>query len=388
MSYQSLIRVLGAIPPTGWHSTREIHQRADADGHKVTRRTMERTLDALVSSPFPPIEVRGGEAPGKAKEWRWRRSHALKEHAHHEAVLVEKLLLHRLARHLLPPSAAQRVKEEALAAQGEVFAKRDSKAAWWTDRVLALPPGPQRFPRKLSPGVFDAVSTALWKRRQLKIEYYNRSETGWREQILHPQGLVQDGYLLYLVAAAFDYPDVRHYSLTRMRNPEVLPAPSRVIDDPHFADHVARQFHWPFGDAKPVSFRIHSGRKIELEELPISADQVIDPLPDDAGYHRVTVTLPWSLRLDAFLKSFGDEVLLTPSEPELVEERDELYERAVEIVIRRQKASVSLLQRHLKLGYSRACQLMAALESAQIVSAPSEDGTRRVLRPSISDAVR
>ncbi|MCB1600688.1 MAG: WYL domain-containing protein [Xanthomonadales bacterium] len=309
MSYESLIRVLGAIPPTGWHSTREIHDRAKDNEHEVTRRTMERTLDALLRSPQPPIEMRGGEGPGKAKEWRWKRNHPLKDHAHHEAVLVERLLLHRLAHHLLPPATAQRLNEDARAALGEVAAKPDSNAAWWTERVLALPPGPQRFPRKLDAGVFDAVSTALWKRRQLKIEYRNRTETGWREQTVHPQGLVQDGYLFYLVAVAFDYPEVRHYSLTRMRNPEVLPAPSRVIEDPNFADHVAKQFHWPFGEPKPITFLIHTERKIELEELPISLDQVIDPVPNEEGYHRVTATLAWSLRFEAFLKSFGDQAI-------------------------------------------------------------------------------
>ena len=314
MSYESLILVLGAIPPTGWHSTREIHDRAVSDGHAVTKRTIERTLDSLVTSRFPPIEVRGGDGPGKAKEWCWKRNHPLKEHAHRESVLVEKLLLYRLARHLLPPATAQRLKDAAIDAQSQMAIDRDSNAAWWTDRVLALPPGPQRFPRRLSPGVFDAVSSALWKRRQLKVEYRNRSETGWREQIVHPQGLVQDGYLFYLVAVAFDYPEVRHYSLTRMRNTEVLAASSRVIEDPHFANHVAKQFHWPFGDPKPFTFLIHSGRKIELEELPISPDQVINPVPNGEGYHRVTATLAWSLRLDAFLKSFGDEVLLEAKE--------------------------------------------------------------------------
>jgi len=62
------------------------------------------------------------------------------------------------------------------------------------------------------------------------------------------------------------------------------------------------------------------------------------------------------------------------------EPQDELFERAAEIVVGCQSASVSLLQRHLKLGYQRACRLVTALELAQVITTPSADGSRRVLR--------
>lgn len=59
---------------------------------------------------------------------------------------------------------------------------------------------------------------------------------------------------------------------------------------------------------------------------------------------------------------------------------DECFELAVDLVVRSQRVSISLLQRHLKLGYARAARLMAALESAGVISAPSEEGVRRVMR--------
>lgn len=64
-------------------------------------------------------------------------------------------------------------------------------------------------------------------------------------------------------------------------------------------------------------------------------------------------------------------------------ESDELTLPAAELVVRTQTASISHLQRRLKIGYSRACKLAAALERAGIISAPSDDGIRTVLRSNI-----
>jgi len=312
MSYESLIRLLGAIPPTGWHGTASIHQRSQANDHKLSKRSVERNLAGLAEQHFPPIERRGGDGRGKAMEWRWKSEHPLKAHAHREGVIVEKLLLHRLAGQLLPPQIADRLAEDERRARSELAAQPDGRAAWWIDHVAALPPGPQRFPKALEPDVFDAVSNALWNRRKLEVEYRNRTETGWRPLTLHPQGLVQDGYLLYLVAMVNDYTDPRHLSLARMRSPRPTNFPARIIPDFDFRKHVARQFDWPYDEPQPIEFWIHADRRMELHELPISADQQIDPTADAKGFHRVTATLAPNHRLDTFLRGFGRSVRRTP----------------------------------------------------------------------------
>jgi hypothetical protein len=75
-----------------------------------------------------------------------------------------------------------------------------------------------------------------------------------------------------------------------------------------------------------------------------------------------------------------DKVVLPSSGGSEVDGADECFPRAVEIVVRRQRVSVSLLQRHLKLGHERARRLVSALEVAGIVSAPTDEGERSVLR--------
>lgn len=66
-------------------------------------------------------------------------------------------------------------------------------------------------------------------------------------------------------------------------------------------------------------------------------------------------------------------------EPEEDGQRDELFEEAKALVIRHQQGSVSLLQRRLKLGYSRAARLIDQLEAAGVVGPFDGSKAREVL---------
>ena len=62
-------------------------------------------------------------------------------------------------------------------------------------------------------------------------------------------------------------------------------------------------------------------------------------------------------------------------------EADPLYDQAVEIVLRTRRASISLVQRHLRIGYNRAARLIEQMEKAGLVSAMQTNGNREVLVP-------
>jgi S-DNA-T family DNA segregation ATPase FtsK/SpoIIIE len=64
---------------------------------------------------------------------------------------------------------------------------------------------------------------------------------------------------------------------------------------------------------------------------------------------------------------------------ELGGEQDPLYDEAVSIVIDTRKASISYLQRRLKIGYNRSARLIEAMEAAGVVSAMSSNGVRELL---------
>ena len=107
---------------------------------------------------------------------------------------------------------------------------------------------------------------------------------------------------------------------------------------------------------------------------------------DDHEVHKVV----------AFLKQAGepeyiDEILAEPDMMsssnlggifEAVEaESDPLYDQAVRIVTETRKASISGVQRRLKIGYNRAARMVEEMEQAGIVGPLESNGSREVLAP-------
>ena len=62
-------------------------------------------------------------------------------------------------------------------------------------------------------------------------------------------------------------------------------------------------------------------------------------------------------------------------------EADPLYDQAVAIVLKTRRASISLVQRHLRIGYNRAARLIEQMERAGMVSPMQTNGNREILVP-------
>jgi len=89
-----------------------------------------------------------------------------------------------------------------------------------------------------------------------------------------------------------------------------------------------------------------------------------------------------------------DEILQAPASPtpglagidspagaDMDSEQDPLYDQAVQVVIETRKASISGVQRRLKIGYNRAARMVEAMEQAGLVGPLQSNGSREILLP-------
>jgi S-DNA-T family DNA segregation ATPase FtsK/SpoIIIE len=122
-------------------------------------------------------------------------------------------------------------------------------------------------------------------------------------------------------------------------------------------------------------------------------------LPPGSGYpqrvHGAFVSDQEVHRVAEYLKAQGEpnyvEGVLTSLDEPGVEggeldgganpEADPLYDQAVEIVVKTRRPSISLVQRHLRIGYNRAARLIEQMEKAGLVSTMQSNGNREVLAP-------
>jgi S-DNA-T family DNA segregation ATPase FtsK/SpoIIIE len=62
-------------------------------------------------------------------------------------------------------------------------------------------------------------------------------------------------------------------------------------------------------------------------------------------------------------------------------ESDPMYDQAVAVVLKNRRASISLVQRHLRIGYNRAARLLEQMEQSGLVSTMQSNGNREILVP-------
>ena len=104
----------------------------------------------------------------------------------------------------------------------------------------------------------------------------------------------------------------------------------------------------------------------------------------DQEVHRVTEYLKTQGQpnyIDGVLNSLEESGEGGEGGATLDAEADPLYDQAVEIVLKSRRASISLVQRHLRIGYNRAARLIEQMEAAGLVSSMQSNGNREVIAP-------
>jgi len=151
-----------------------------------------------------------------------------------------------------------------------------------------------------------------------------------------------------------------------------------------------------------IAFQVHSRAdsrtildQMGAEQLLGMGDMLFMP-PGTAlpiRVHGAFVTDEEVIRVTDFLKASGKpeyepsvlagtpEPGLAPGDPDTSGEEDPLYDQALAFVTETRRASISAVQRRLRVGYNRAARLIESMEATGVVGPLQSNGKREVLAP-------
>jgi DNA segregation ATPase FtsK/SpoIIIE, S-DNA-T family len=125
--------------------------------------------------------------------------------------------------------------------------------------------------------------------------------------------------------------------------------------------------YMPPGTGLPV--RVH-GAFVSDEEV----HRVVRYLKDQGEPNYIEGILEGGVAEEGLEAAFGGESAGSG-------ESDNLYDQAVAVVLKNRRASISLVQRHLRIGYNRAARLLEQMEQSGVVSSMQSNGNREILVP-------
>lgn len=209
-------------------TARTLVERLRAEGHEVTKRTVERDLAALAST-FPLT----ADERSKPFGWSWQKDAAqfsLSGMSPLQAMVLNLAHTHLrklLPAHLLDPLHPYFVQAEATLRQ--VLGKRGVAA--WNRRVAVVQPSQPLLPPIVNDKAVAIVHEALARQKQIELRYRSRSAGKTLGYRVHPIGLIYRGIVGYLVCTIGDYTDLRLLALHRIESAHMLDEASSTPKD-------------------------------------------------------------------------------------------------------------------------------------------------------------
>lgn len=292
------LELLKRIPRSRKVSARELHEQLPPDLARDLR-TVQRQLDMLAQA----FDIERDDS-SKPYGYQWKERGAglsLPTLSEQESLLLA--LAEEHLRHLLPASLMKSMAGFFAQAHRRLDGPDgSSRGREWLGKVRVVSQTQPLLAPKLMPGVFDAVSQALYLNRWLNLDY--RNAEGHRSSIrVMPLGLAQQGPRLYLVCRYEGFDNERSLALHRILKAEIGGAEFRRPAEfkLHRYDDDGR-FGFGEGDRIKLVFRIDKEAGRHLLETPLSTDQQVVDLND---MFEVSATVVDSAQLKWWLRGFG-----------------------------------------------------------------------------------
>lgn len=293
-------------------AARELAQKLGAEGHVISKRTVERDLAAL-SEVFPLAS----DEREKPYGWSWHRD--APQFSLPGMSPLQAMVLALAHQHLEPLMPAHLLSQlSPYFRQAESVLKLVSGArsfAAWNRRVAIVQPTQPLLPPKVNGKSLAALHEALLKGHQIVMRYHSRAAGTTRQYMLHPLGIVYRGVLGYLVALIGDSESPRSFALHRIESVRALDAKARIPTDFSLRD-FAQSGAFGFEERGPIKLVLRMAKEAaaHLYETPLSEDQCITTDECD-GWLRVEATVMETSQLRWWLLGFGNAVeVLAPCE--------------------------------------------------------------------------
>ncbi|MBL9160695.1 MAG: WYL domain-containing protein [Verrucomicrobiales bacterium] len=296
-----LLRLLPSRPPG--KKARDLMEALEAEGYRVTKRTVERDL-AELARVFPIYCNEISRPYG----WYWEPGAQPEIPGMDLAEALSLGLLEEVLRPLVPESFVRGLEGRFAQARRKLSSLAGNERAEWSERVRYVPPGLTFLPPTVLPSILREVQEALLHSRQLRVSYLSAGETEPKERNLHPLALLQQGVRTYLVACSLRCEKPLLYALHRIASAEALETPARrpegfTLDD--FLERGGGQF----GEGRVITLKAGVSESLSriLEETPMSKDQRIAKGKDGLRLS-ATVFDSWQLRF--WILSQGAEIVV------------------------------------------------------------------------------
>jgi predicted DNA-binding transcriptional regulator YafY len=309
------LELLKRIPPRQKITATELHAQLKGTASERDLRSIQRQLVALCE--HFDIECDATSVPFG---YRWKenaRGLSLPGLTESESLLL--MLAKQHLEHLLPASVMaslsgffeQARRNVQLGQSGSVR----KPASDWLKKVRVVSTTVPMRPPKIAPGVFEALSSAVYRDEWLEIDYRNAKGEHKRDKKIMPLGIAQQGQRLFVPCVFHGHTDIRNIAVHRITKAKTtgLPFPRPADFDLETYDDEGR---FGYGKAEKITIRcwINDYLKLLLEETPLADDQRIAPAPDGAAGWELTATVVNSMQLVWWLRSQGKSVrVLAPT---------------------------------------------------------------------------
>ena len=292
-------------------STPEICQKLKAEGHELTLRSVQRTLNDL-SAEFGL----SSQMEGRTQYWFWPSGFGQVDIP---GLTPQQALVFELVKTYLKPALPQPYIDEleGYFKQAEMLLKSTgTRASKWSRHIRVIQYGPTLKVPTVNAQITQVMHEALLSERRVNLNYLKRGEKKHSAYEASIHGIVIRDGMIYAVVSLDDYINVIQIVLHRIRYAELSDKPATKLKGFDLDTYIQRDmaFSYPVtSKVEQLKLLIDKGMAEHLSERPLSDDQVLRPLSD--GQYELKASLQISSELKWWLMGFGSAVEVVSPKP-------------------------------------------------------------------------